>query len=120
MRAFDRSVLRSRFIFLPYCAMNFETYVRSKFADYAAFAEPIGAILKAALGNHPDELRLQQLEHRAKEPDSLLKNLRARCAEATQNTRRRDQRPGRLPPSLLQQLGRGAVSWQRDRSRVEK
>src|SRR5258708_29406548 len=85
MRAFARSLLRSRFIFLPsYCAMDFETYARSKFTDYAAFAETVGTILKAALGNHPDEFRLQQLQHRAKEPDSLLKELQARCVEATQ------------------------------------
>jgi ppGpp synthetase/RelA/SpoT-type nucleotidyltranferase len=64
--------------------MNFETYARSKSADYAAFAETVGAILKAALGNHPDQIRLQQLQHRAKEPDSLFKKLLARGAENTE------------------------------------
>lgn len=64
--------------------MNFETYARSKIADYAAVAETVGAILKAALGNHSYQLRLQQSQHRAKEPDSLLKKLKARGAEATE------------------------------------
>ena len=63
--------------------MDFETYARSKFAIYAAFAGTVGAILQAAIRHHSDELRLQQLQHRAKAPDSLLKKLQARGAEAT-------------------------------------
>lgn len=58
--------------------MDFETYSRSKIADYAALAETVAAVLRAAIAAHPEPVRLQQIQQRAKAPDSLRKKLEDR------------------------------------------
>src|SRR5216683_7203185 len=58
--------------------MDFETYARSKQFDYAALAETVESILRAAIAAHPGALRLQQVQRRAKDPESLKKNLQDR------------------------------------------
>ena len=54
--------------------MNFEMYEKRMRSDYAGLAETIGAVLTAAIEAHPS-LRLQQIKHRAKDPESLKKKL---------------------------------------------
>lgn len=54
--------------------MNLEQYERQVRDDYAALAETVAAILKAAIRAEPS-LRLQQIQHRAKDPASLKKKL---------------------------------------------
>jgi len=57
--------------------MDFETYSQSKQAEYAALAETVASILQAALKAYPGVFRLQQVQHRAKSPDSISRrNLR--------------------------------------------
>jgi ppGpp synthetase/RelA/SpoT-type nucleotidyltranferase len=63
--------------------MDFETYVRSKHAEYAALAATVASILEAAIGASSRPLRLQQVQQRAKEPDKLRKKLEARDIVAT-------------------------------------
>ena len=63
--------------------MDFETYSRSKLADYAALAETVAGILRAALGAYPETFRLQQVQERAKDPESLRKKLEDRGIVAT-------------------------------------
>lgn len=53
--------------------MNFETYVKKR-ADYADLAQTVVNILHATILALPG-LRLQQVQHRAKEPESLRKKL---------------------------------------------
>jgi ppGpp synthetase/RelA/SpoT-type nucleotidyltranferase len=55
--------------------MDFETYAKTTHADYAALADTISSVLRAAIAAHPDKLRLQQVQFRAKEPGSLRKKL---------------------------------------------
>ena len=63
--------------------MDFETYSRTKLADYAALAETVASILRAALDAYPETLRLQQAQHRPKNPESLRKKLKDRGIVAT-------------------------------------
>jgi ppGpp synthetase/RelA/SpoT-type nucleotidyltranferase len=63
--------------------MDFETYSRTKLADYAALAETVASILRAALDAYPETFRLQQVQHRPKNPDSLRKKLEDRGIVAT-------------------------------------
>jgi ppGpp synthetase/RelA/SpoT-type nucleotidyltranferase len=63
--------------------VDFETYTRSKFADYAALAETVAAILRAAIAAYPHPFRLQQVQQRAKDPESLRKKLEDRGKLAT-------------------------------------
>ncbi len=63
--------------------MDFDTYSRSRFADYAALAETIAAILHAAIAAHPGAFRLQQVQQRPKDPASLRKKLENRGILAT-------------------------------------
>lgn len=56
--------------------MDFETYSRSKRADYAALADVVASILRAAITAHP--FRLQLVQARAKDPESLKKKLEDR------------------------------------------
>src|ERR1700683_2208233 len=58
--------------------MDFDTYSQSRFADYAALADTVAAILRAAIGAHPQTFRLQQVQQRAKNPESLRKKLEDR------------------------------------------
>ena len=58
--------------------MDFETYARSKQFDYAALAETVESILRAAIAAYPGALRLQQVQRRAKNPESLSKKLQDR------------------------------------------
>jgi ppGpp synthetase/RelA/SpoT-type nucleotidyltranferase len=58
--------------------MDFETYSRSKLADYTALAETVAAILRAAIAAYPQPFRLQQVQQRAKGPASLRKKLEDR------------------------------------------
>jgi ppGpp synthetase/RelA/SpoT-type nucleotidyltranferase len=58
--------------------MDLETYARSKFADYAALAETVRAVLQAAIGAYPETFRLQQVQQRPKNPESLRKKLEDR------------------------------------------
>ncbi|MEO6945844.1 MAG: RelA/SpoT domain-containing protein [Nitrobacter sp.] len=58
--------------------MDFESYSRSKRADYAALAGVVASILKAAIAAHPVPFRLQLAQSRAKDPDSLKKKLEER------------------------------------------
>jgi ppGpp synthetase/RelA/SpoT-type nucleotidyltranferase len=58
-------------------SMTLEEYGNDGRALYAEFAEAVAAILGAAIREHPD-LRLQNIQHRAKEPASL----RAKLARA--------------------------------------
>jgi ppGpp synthetase/RelA/SpoT-type nucleotidyltranferase len=55
--------------------MDFETYARSKYTDYAALAETVATILRAAIAASGGTLRLQQVQQRAKGPDSPRKKL---------------------------------------------
>ena len=55
--------------------MDFETYSQSKQFEYAALAETVVSILNAALAAHPDMFRLQQVQARAKSPESLKKKV---------------------------------------------
>jgi hypothetical protein len=52
--------------------MDLEEYERLKRAKYAAFAETVASILTAAIRREPNS-RLQQVQHRAKDPVSLNK-----------------------------------------------
>ena len=63
--------------------MDFETYTRSKFADYGALAGTVAAILRAAIDAYPEPLRLQQIQQRPKDPESLRKKLEDRGLLAT-------------------------------------
>ena len=63
--------------------MDFETYARSKRSDYAALADTVASILVAAIGAHPETFRLQQVQRRAKDPESLRKKLEDRGILAT-------------------------------------
>ena len=63
--------------------MDLEAYARSKFADYAALAETVAAILRAAIGAYPETFRLQQVQQRPKNPESLRKKLEDRGILAT-------------------------------------
>jgi ppGpp synthetase/RelA/SpoT-type nucleotidyltranferase len=64
--------------------MDFETYARTAHADYAALADTISSVLRAAISAYPHPLRLQQVQFRAKEPGSLRKKLEDRgIAETT-------------------------------------
>jgi ppGpp synthetase/RelA/SpoT-type nucleotidyltranferase len=56
-------------------ALDFETYARSKQFDYAALAETVESILRAAIAAHPGAFHLQQVQRRAKNPESLKKKL---------------------------------------------
>lgn len=58
--------------------MDLEVYVRSKFADYAALAETVAAIPRAAISAYPETFRLQQVPQRPKNPESLRKKLEDR------------------------------------------
>src|SRR5215467_5809585 len=63
--------------------MDFQTYARSKHADYTALAETVAAILQSAIRAYPKTLRLQQVQRRAKNPDSLRKKLEDRGVATT-------------------------------------
>ena len=63
--------------------MDFETYARSKRADYAALADTVASILGAAIGAYPETFRLQQVQRRAKDPESLRRKLEDRGILAT-------------------------------------
>jgi ppGpp synthetase/RelA/SpoT-type nucleotidyltranferase len=58
--------------------MDLETYSRSRHADYATLAETVASILLTAIKAYPGTFRLQQVQHRAKNPDSLKKKLEDR------------------------------------------
>lgn len=58
--------------------MDFETYSRLKRVDYAALADVVASILKAAIAAHPIPFRLQPVQTRAKDPGSLKKKLEER------------------------------------------
>ena len=58
--------------------MDFDTYARSKYADYEALARTMAGMLRAAIDATPDDYRLQQVQQRAKDPDSLRKKLEDR------------------------------------------
>ena len=58
--------------------MDFEAYARSKQFDYAALAETVESILRAAIAAYPGALRLQQVQRRAKNPESLRRKLQDR------------------------------------------
>jgi len=63
--------------------IDFETYARSKLADYAALAETVATVLRAAISASSQSFRLQQVQHRAKDPASLRTKLEARGILAT-------------------------------------
>ncbi len=63
--------------------MDFEEYSRTRQLDYAALAETVASVLQAALAAHPGTFRLQQVQHRAKNPESLKKKLEDRKLEST-------------------------------------
>ena len=63
--------------------MDFETYARSKIAPYGALAETVAAILRAAIGAYPATFRLQQVQQRPKNSESLRKKLENRGNLAT-------------------------------------
>jgi ppGpp synthetase/RelA/SpoT-type nucleotidyltranferase len=54
--------------------VNFQTYERSGRSAYAALAETVAGVLAAAMAQR-DDLRLQQIQQRAKDPTSLKKKL---------------------------------------------
>jgi hypothetical protein len=54
--------------------MNFEMCERQMRGDYAGLAETVATVLTAAIQAQPS-LRLQQVQHRAKDPASLKKKL---------------------------------------------
>ncbi|HXM48131.1 MAG TPA: RelA/SpoT domain-containing protein [Pyrinomonadaceae bacterium] len=58
--------------------MDFDTYSRSKRADYAVLADTVASILRAAIAAHPVAFRLQLAQARAKDPESLKKKLEDR------------------------------------------
>src|SRR5271154_4475539 len=58
--------------------MDFETYSRSRLTDYTALAETVAGILQTAIQAYPETFRLQQVQHRPKDPESLGKKLEAR------------------------------------------
>jgi ppGpp synthetase/RelA/SpoT-type nucleotidyltranferase len=66
--------------------MNFETYEREGHYAYAKLAETIANILSVIVRNVPN-LRVQQIQHRAKRPSSLRtkleqrRNLECACIE---------------------------------------
>jgi ppGpp synthetase/RelA/SpoT-type nucleotidyltranferase len=63
--------------------MDFETYERVKRPDYAALAETVASILAAAVRAAPN-LRLQQVQHREKDPERLKQKLEDRgCLNTT-------------------------------------
>jgi len=68
--------------------MEIDTYSRSKRADYADLADTVAAILRAAIAAHPTPFRLQLVQARAKDPDSLRKKLEDRGLLATTTWRR--------------------------------
>jgi hypothetical protein len=57
--------------------MNLAAYEKEKRAEYAAFSQTVASILVAAVGADA-ALRLQQVQHRAKDPASLKKKLEDR------------------------------------------
>ena len=63
--------------------MDFETYSGSKFAAYEALADTVASILRAAIAAYPHLLRLQQVQQRAKSPNSLRRKLEKRGILAT-------------------------------------
>lgn len=63
--------------------MDFDTYSRSKRADYADLAGTVAAILRAAIAAHPIPCRLQLVQARAKDPVSLKNKLEDRGLQAT-------------------------------------
>ncbi len=63
--------------------MDFDEYSRTKQFDYAALADTVASILRAALVAYPGTFRLQQVQHRAKNPESLKKKLEGRKLEST-------------------------------------
>jgi hypothetical protein len=65
--------------------MDFDTYARSKYADYATLAETVMAVLRAAIAAYPGTFRLQQVQHRAKNPESLRKKLEDRGIVRAEN-----------------------------------
>jgi ppGpp synthetase/RelA/SpoT-type nucleotidyltranferase len=58
--------------------MNYEQFIRETRPLYEAFARVVGAILQAAIDNHPKQFRLQQIQFRAKDPESLWRKLNER------------------------------------------
>jgi ppGpp synthetase/RelA/SpoT-type nucleotidyltranferase len=58
--------------------VDFEGYSRSEFAVYAALADTVASILRAAIDAYPHALRLQQVQQRPKSLDSLRKKLENR------------------------------------------
>jgi ppGpp synthetase/RelA/SpoT-type nucleotidyltranferase len=64
--------------------MNFEMYEKKMRNDYAGLAETVGVVLTAAIEDHPN-LRLPQVEHRAKDPESLKKKLEEAGALESEN-----------------------------------
>ncbi|MCP1846747.1 MULTISPECIES: RelA/SpoT domain-containing protein [unclassified Bradyrhizobium] len=63
--------------------MDFETYSGTKQFVYAELAETVASILSTALKAYPVTLRLQQVQHRAKNVDSLRKKLEDRSIVTT-------------------------------------
>ena len=63
--------------------MDFDTYTKSKHADYVVLAETVAAILRAAIAAYPGTFRLQQVQQRSKNPISLRKKLEHRGILAT-------------------------------------
>src|SRR5712664_1999916 len=63
--------------------MEFDEYSQTRQFDYAALAETVASVLQAALAAHPGTFRLQQVQHRAKNPESLKKKLEDRKLEST-------------------------------------
>lgn len=61
--------------------MNLEEYEKSGRALYERFAATVAAILRAALDEAP-EIKVQQVQHRAKDVSSLAKKLAARSHDA--------------------------------------
>ena len=64
--------------------MDLESYSRSHIGDYRALAETVASILRAAIAAPPQAFRLQQVQHRPKEPESLRKKLLDRGILETQ------------------------------------
>jgi ppGpp synthetase/RelA/SpoT-type nucleotidyltranferase len=64
--------------------MNFEIYEKQMRSDCADLAKTIGAVLAAAIGAHPN-LKLQQIKHRGKDPESLKKKLEEAGALESEN-----------------------------------
>ncbi|MDI6853883.1 MAG: RelA/SpoT domain-containing protein [Deltaproteobacteria bacterium] len=59
--------------------MNFEMYEKKRRSDYADLADTVGMVLKTAIEAHSNRrlrLGLQQIKHRAKDPESLRKKLK--------------------------------------------